>query len=75
MDLLTPHARPFADVIPPELEADTRAVLDRLATGTPLDPETARRVRERADRIRAELLRRHGPLDVGGPAVRELRDT
>ena len=65
---------PFADAIPPELEADTRAVIEKLTTGKPLDPETVRRIRERADRIREEVFRKHGLLDIGVPAIRALRD-
>ena len=38
---------PFAGTIPTELEADTRAVIEKLITGMPLDPETYRRIRER----------------------------
>ena len=33
---------PFADVIPPHLAADTEAVIAKLMTGKPLDPETYR---------------------------------
>ena len=65
---------PFADIIPAELEADTQAVIDKLMTGKPLDPETHRRIRERADRIRDEVFRKHGLLDIGVPAIRALRD-
>ena len=60
--------------IPAELEADTKAVIAKLSTGKPLDPETYRRIRESADRIRDEVFRRHGLLDIGVPAIRELRD-
>lgn len=54
-------------------EADARAVFEHFATGKPLDPEVARRVRERGQRIREEVFRKHGQLDVGVPAIRELR--
>jgi hypothetical protein len=64
---------PIVD-LPTELDADTQAVLRKLATGVPLDPEIYRRVRERADRIRDEMHRRCGLLDIGVPAIRELRD-
>ena len=60
--------------IPPELRADTQAVLDHLTSGAPLDPEVARRVRERAAAITEEIRRRHGVLDIGVPAIRALRD-
>ena len=48
----------FADLIPPELAADTQAVMQKLTTGKPLDPETYHRIRDRADRIRDELRAR-----------------
>ena len=55
------------------MEEDTRAVLDHFVTGKPLDPEVAKRVRERGRRIREEVYEKHGLLDVGVPAIRELR--
>jgi hypothetical protein len=61
--------------IPSELLEDTRAIIERFASGKPLDPEVARRIRERGDRIREEVFREHGVLDMGTPAIRELRDT
>lgn len=66
---------PFPDVIPPELEADTQAVLDKLASGKPLDPGTRDRLVREADQIRDAIRRKHGLLDIGVPAVRELRDS
>jgi len=65
---------PFADRIPSELEADTAAILEKLTTGKPLDAEAYFRIRERADRIRDDVFQKHGLLDIGVPAVRELRD-
>jgi hypothetical protein len=74
MSTAPPAAVPFADVLPPELEADTRAVLDKLTTGKPLDAETRDRIHREAARVREELRRKHGVLDIGVPAVREFRD-
>jgi hypothetical protein len=65
---------PFADAIPSELDADTQAVIEKLMTGKPLDPETYRRIRDRADRIRDEVFQKHGLLDIGVPSIRQLRD-
>jgi hypothetical protein len=70
----SPSALPFADVIPPELVADTRAVLDLLTTGKPLDEQTRDRIRREAERVGDEIRRTHGVLDIGVPAIRELRD-
>jgi hypothetical protein len=55
------------------IEAETQAVLDHFATGKPLDPEIARRVRARGQKIREEIYQQHGILDIGVPAIRELR--
>jgi hypothetical protein len=65
---------PFADRIPSDLEADTAAILVKLATGRPLDAETYARIRARADLIRETVFQKHGLLDIGVPAIRELRD-
>ena len=37
------------------------------------DPEAMRRAAERMDRMREETYREHGLLDIGVPAIRELR--
>jgi hypothetical protein len=55
------------------IEADAQAVLDHFATGKPLSPEVAQRVHERGQRIREEVYQKHGLLDIGVPAIRELR--
>ena len=39
---------PIGDWMTPELEADTRAVIEKLMTGKPLDPETEARIRAEA---------------------------
>ena len=59
--------------IPPDLMAELQATADRAAAGV-RDPEAMRRASEDMDRIREEIRRRHGVLDIGGPAIRELRD-
>jgi hypothetical protein len=60
--------------VSPEVLADARAVIESLMTGRPLDPEVRRRVREEAAKITQRLRREYGELDVGVPAIRELRD-
>ena len=64
--------RPFSSDIPPEIRADAQAVIDSLMTGQPLDPEVARRVRERSKAMAAETFAKHGLLDIGVPIIREL---
>ena len=61
--------------IPPDIEADAQAVIASLMTGKPFDPEVFRRVREEAEKITERLRREYGELDIGVPAVRELRDS
>jgi hypothetical protein len=68
MSIDTPPAR-----IPAGLMAELQAAADRAATGA-RDPEAMRKASEEMDRIREEIRRQHGILDIGGPAIRELRD-
>jgi len=59
--------------IPPELLAEMEEAA-RLAMTNVRDPERMRQACERMDRMREEVRRRHGILDIGVPAIRELRD-
>lgn len=68
-------ALPFSGIISPELEADTRAVLDSVTGGKPLDPETRDRIRREAEAVRDGIRREHGTVDIGSTAIRELRDS
>jgi hypothetical protein len=43
--------------------ADLDAVMKRIIDGTPVDPETSRRIEERADRITEEIRRTQGVMD------------
>lgn len=38
------------------------------------DPEVAKRVHERAEQVRQEILRIHGVQDIGAAIIREFRD-
>lgn len=44
--------------------ADHEAVMRHVAAGTPVEPDLARRVRERAEHIAEEIRREHGEIDV-----------
>jgi hypothetical protein len=57
-----------------EEAADGQAVMDRLITGKPLDPEVARRVRARAQKITDELRRQHGEMNIAVDLIRAIRD-
>ena len=59
--------------VPQDIQDDMRAVVEHLTAGKPLDPATRRRIRERGARITEELRARYGELDIGVPAIRELR--
>jgi hypothetical protein len=58
----------------PQVLADLDAVMERIMTGKPLDPESSRRIRERAERITEEIRQKHGELDVAVQLIRETRD-
>jgi hypothetical protein len=59
--------------IPPDVMADLEEAARYAAAGV-RDPEVLRHACERMDRLREEIRRRHGALDIGVPAIRELRD-
>ena len=59
--------------IPPELMAALQQAAEQAAKGI-RDPEAMRRACEDMDRLREEIFRRHGLLDIGTPAIRALRD-
>jgi hypothetical protein len=47
----------------PQVLIDLDAVMKRIIDGTPVDPETSRRIEERADRITEEIRRTRGVID------------
>ncbi|HBI44890.1 MAG TPA: hypothetical protein DDY78_18845 [Planctomycetales bacterium] len=57
----------------PSVQADEEAVMQAFLTGTLVDPEVVYRVQEGGRRIREEVFRRHGLVDIAVPAIRELR--
>jgi hypothetical protein len=59
--------------IPAEIMADAKLVAECVATGRVVPLDVARRVQERANCIRQEVLAKHGILDVGVPAIRAFR--
>jgi hypothetical protein len=60
-------------LIPPELMAELQTAAENAANGA-RDPKEMRRACERMDRLGEEVRRKHGILDIGVPAIRELRD-
>ena len=67
---MTHNEKPSA--ITPELEAEFQEAVRQAMSGK-RDPEAMRRAAERMDRMREETYRKHGLLDIGVPAIRELR--
>ena len=59
--------------IPPEVMADAQLVAECVAAGRPIPPEVVRRIQEEAQKIRERLRQQYGLLDLGVPAIRELR--
>src|SRR2546427_8737089 len=57
----------------PDTDPDVQAVAEAIAEGRAVDPELAKRIHERAIRIREQVYRKHGLVDIGVPAIRELR--
>jgi hypothetical protein len=54
--------------------ADAQAVIEHAMNGKPLDPEIARRVRERSERATESLRRKYGILNIAVDLIREVRD-
>jgi hypothetical protein len=58
--------------IPPVLMAELQLAADNTAQGI-RDPEEMRKAFERMDQLREKIRTKHGVLDIGVPAIRELR--
>jgi len=56
-----------------DVMADALAVAEHAATGKPLDPAVAQRVRARAAQARQQILADHGIHDIGVQIIREIR--
>jgi hypothetical protein len=61
------------DSLTSEEAADGQAVIERLITGKPLNPEVARRVRARAQKITDQLRQQHGEMNIAVDLIREIR--
>jgi hypothetical protein len=59
--------------IPPDVMAELQEAVRRAVAGN-RDPESMRRACARMDQLREEIRKKHGILDIGVPAIRELRD-
>ena len=61
--------------ISPEVLADGEAVIAAIMAGEKVDPETSKRIDERAEKTTEEIRSKHGVLDIAVPSIRELRDS
>ena len=59
--------------IDPQALADLEAVMRHVNEGTPVEPELARRVQERSQRIMEETRRKYGETDVDA-LIHAVRD-
>ena len=64
---------PETNLIPLDLMAELQEVAERVSRGIP-DPEGRKEACDEMDRIREEIRAQYGVLDIGVPAIRELRD-
>lgn len=60
--------------LPADTLADIQAVADAAAAGRPVDPEVARRVRERSEKVQEELLKRFGVREIAVDLIRQGRE-
>lgn len=63
-----------SDDIPPEVQEDMQAVADAAAAGRPVDPEVAKRVRERSEKVQKELRHRFGVRELAVDLIRQGRE-
>jgi succinate dehydrogenase/fumarate reductase flavoprotein subunit len=57
---------------PSEVDVELQEAMRRAMSGV-RDPEEMRKACERMDRMREEVYKREAILDIGVPAIRELR--
>jgi hypothetical protein len=61
------------DLIRPEVMAELQESADRAAKGI-RTPEAMKKACQEMDRLSEEIRQKHGILDIGVRAIRELRD-
>jgi len=62
------------NLIPPEALASLQKAAEFAVAGKPADPAFVQQIAIEAEKIREEVKRKHGILDIGVSAIRELRD-
>lgn len=56
-------------------QTDIEALALARAEGRPLDAEIAKRVHERAEKVRDAILKTHGVQDIGVEIIRSVRES
>jgi hypothetical protein len=54
--------------------ADMQAVADAAAAGRPVDPEVAKRVRERSEKVKEQLRHLYGVREIAVDLIRQGRE-
>lgn len=62
------------ETIPTAAIDDVQSVADAVATGKPVDPEIALRVRQQSQLAQAELLAKYGVREIAVDLVRQVRE-
>jgi hypothetical protein len=60
--------------IPPDVLDDMQTVADAVAAGRPVDPEVAKRVRERSEKVQVQLLHQYGVREIAIDLIRQGRE-
>jgi hypothetical protein len=58
----------------PDVLNDMQAVADAAAAGRPVDPEVAKRVRERSEKVQEQLRQRYGVREIAVDLIRQGRE-
>ena len=58
----------------PSIDQEQDDILAKLVKGERRDPDAVRLACERMDRMREEIQKKVGIVDIAVPAIRELRD-
>lgn len=59
--------------IPADIMADAQLIAECVAARKPIPADVFRRVREESRKVTERLRQEYGILDIGVPAIRELR--
>jgi hypothetical protein len=63
-----------SDGVSPDVLDDMQTVADAAAAGRPVDPEVAKRVRERSEKVQDQLRQRYGVREIAVDLIRQGRE-